>query len=177
MAIVVKSIAELQRVMMEQVHKAMEESSDELINEIQDSVDEVVYKAYQNSEMTYERTKSLQKTLRSNPADSKHNTQRATIAIDHDKKQSDWYSVKSGNHYYNVPERVVNGHYGTFTGIGKATPYSADGQKHNIVPNARHNHQWSKPRDYMKHAEEKLEGYGYLNKCLVRHLPSHIKIV
>lgn len=177
MAIVVKSIAELKRVIMEQVHKAMEESSNELIKEIQDSVDEVVYDAYQNSKMKYERTYSLKETLRSNSADSKYNTRRATIAINHDKKQSDWYSVKSGNHYYNVPETVVYGRYGTFTGYGKATPYSADGEKHYILPNALHNHKWSKPRDYMRHAEEKLEGYGYLNKCLARHLPSHIRIV
>lgn len=177
MAIQVSSIAELERVMMEQIHEAMKDSEDDLIDEIKQSIDEVVYQAYQNPHQKYKRTYSLKETLRSNPASSKYNSKRATIAISHDKTQSDWYSVKSGNHYYNVPERVVEGSYGTFNGIGKATPYSQDGERHNINPSASDSQKWSKPRDYMKHAEEKLEGDGYLNKCLARHLPSHMKIV
>lgn len=170
MAVTVSSIEELQKVMMQQVHEAMEKSSDELINEIQKSMDEVVY-SYKPS--YYSRTYSLKKTLESDYKKSYWNHLKASILIHHNKfgDNAEWTSVKSGNHYRNVPETVTQGKYGTFYGVG------ADEEYHNINPNTRNALlTWSKPRDYMKHAEEKLGGDGYLKRCLKPHLPSHITI-
>lgn len=168
MAIVVSSIAELKRVMMEQVHEAMERASDDLIDEIKDSIDTVVY---DYNPRRYERTESLKKSLRLNPQQSKHNIVRATITIDHDKNSATWASVKSGKRYRYAPETVTYGKYGTYVGEG------ADGEYHKILPDEPENKVWSKPRDYMAHAKQQLEGDGYLRKCLDDHLPPHITII
>jgi hypothetical protein len=84
----------------------------------------------------------------------------------------DYFSVKDGSRRIDIPE-IVTGQkkYGTFIGQGV---YAYGSDEHTINPSGQ---AWSKPRDYMAHAEQKLEGYGYLRKCLANHLPSHITII
>jgi hypothetical protein len=167
MAIVVSSIAELQRVMMEQVKEAMDESVEDLKDEIKESIDEVVYD-YQPER--YERTKTLKDSLAQ--IGSSLTTRSASITVGHDTSQMDYFSVQDGSRRIDIPEIVTYGAYGTFKGQGV---YAYGSDYHDIDPSK--GREWSKPRDYMAHAEQKLEGYGYLRKCLANYLPPHIIII
>ena len=168
MAIVVSSIAELERVMMEETQKFMEKSSNKLINEIGQSIDETVYNYKPDR---YIRTKQLKKTLRLDKQQSMSGLRKASVAVNHNTDNAVWFSVGSGNIRKDIPEIVTYGAYGTIKGCG-INAYGSD--YHDIDPSR--GGEWAKPRDYMKHAEEKLEGYGYLNRCLQPHLPSYVTI-
>lgn len=166
MAIQVSSIAELQRVMMQQVQEAMDKSADSLIDEIKQSINETVY-SYQPD--TYKRSKDLQKTLEIDPSVSGNSTQ-ASIRVQHNTSKAGWFSVKDGQGRFDIPEIVTYGAYGTFVGKG----IEAYGRTyHTINPSGT---EWGKPRDYMQHAEDKLDNGGYLNRCLRPHLPSYVTI-
>jgi hypothetical protein len=168
MAIQVSSIAELQRIMMEQVHEAMKDSENDLIDEIKQSIDEVVY-SY--NPVRYDRSEDLKNTLELDDAQSKLGIGTASITINHNKKKANWFSVKDGSKYNYVPETVVNGKYGAFKGEGI---FAHGSEYHDIDP--KYGTSWSKPRDYMKHTQKKLENGGYLTRCLSPHLPPHITI-
>lgn len=170
MAIQVSSIAELERVMMEQTQKFMEKSSNKLINEIEQSIDETVY-SYNPDR--YKRTKQLQKTLRLDKQQSTSGLKKASIVVNHNTDNAVWFSVGSGKLRKDIPEIVTYGAYGTIKGRGI---YAYGSDYHDINPSLEQSKEWAKPRDYMKHAEEKLEGYGYLNRCLQSHLPSYVII-
>lgn len=167
MAIQVSSIAELQRVMMEQIQECMEKSSDNLIGEIKQSLDETVYN-YEPDR--YIRTNQLKDTLELDESQSITSTTQASMVVNHNTDNAVWFSVANGEIRKDIPEIVTYGAYGTFVGQGV---YAYGSDEHTINPRGQ---VWSKPRDYMKHAEEKLEGYGYLNRCLSPHLPPHITI-
>ena len=167
MAIQVSSISELQRVMMAQVQECMEKSSDNLIEEIKQSLDETVYN-YEPDR--YIRTNQLKDTLELDESQSITSTTQASMVVNHNTDNAVWFSVANGEIRKDIPEIVTYGAYGTFAGQGVYV-YGSD--EHTINPRGR---VWGKPKDYMKHAEEKLEGYGYLNRCLSPHLPPHITI-
>ena len=168
MSIQVSSIAELQQVMMEETKKAMDKSSNELINEIKQSVDEVVY-SY--SPVRYDRTHQLRETLEVDNSQSVSDGTQASIVINHNTGKAGWFSVKDGQGRTDIPEIVTYGGYGYFYGEGLDVYGSSF---HNINPSVGRS--WSKSRDYMKHAEEKLDGGGYLNRCLSPYLPSYVTI-
>ena len=166
MGIVVNSIAQLQAIMMQQVKQAMDESVEDLKNEIEESIDEVVY---DYTPVRYERNMTLKNSLAQ--TGSSLSTHSASITIGHDTGEMDYFSVKDGTKRRDIPEIVTYGAYGTFKGVG-VDAYGSD--LHDIDPSKGG---WSKPRDYMSHAEQKLEGYGYLIRCLEDYLPPHITIV
>lgn len=167
MAIQVSSIAELQKVIMEQIQECMEKSSDNLIGEIKQSLDETVYNYEPDP---YIRTYQLKDTLELDESQSTTSNIRASMVVNHNTDNAVWFSVANGKIRKDIPEIVTYGAYGTFVGKGI---YAYGRDEHTINPSGQ---DWSKPRDYMKHAEEKLEGYGYLNRCLSPHLPPHITI-
>lgn len=163
----VSSIAELQQVMMEETKKVMDKSSNELINEIKQSVDEVVYNY---SPVKYDRTHQLRESLEVDNSQSVSDGSQASIVIHHNTSNGGWFSVADGQYRMDIPEIVTHGAYGTFYGEG----IEAHGVKyHTIDPNGT---EWGKERDYMKHAEEKLDGGGYLNRCLSPYLPSYVTV-
>lgn len=168
MAIQVSSIAELEKVMMEQIQEYMEKSSDNLIDEIKQSLDETVYNYKPDR---YIRTYQLKDTLELDESQSTTSNTQASMVVNHNTNNAVWFSVANGEIRKDIPE-IVTGQkkYGTFVGQGV---YAYGSDDHTINPLGQ---DWSKPRDYMKHAEEKLEGYGYLNRCLSPHLPSYITI-
>lgn len=166
MAIQVSSIAELQQVMMQQTQEFMDKSADNLIDEIKQSIDETVY-SYPKT--TYNRSKDLQNTLEVDPSVSGGAIQ-ASIRVQHNTSNASWFSVKDGQGRFDIPEIVTYGAYGTFVGKG----IEAHGRSyHEINPSGT---EWGSPRDYMQHAEDKLDGGGYLNRCLSPHLPSYVTI-
>jgi hypothetical protein len=166
MAIQVSSIEELKRVMMQQTQEFMNKSADNLIDEIKESIDETVY-SYQPD--TYNRSKDLQNTLEADPSVSGNDTQ-ASIRVQHNTSKAGWFSVKDGQGRFDIPEIVTYGAYGTFVGEG----IEAHGRKyHTINPKGT---EWGKPRDYMQHAEDKLDNGVYLKRCLSSYLPSYVTI-
>ena len=142
-------------------------SEDNLIEEIKQSLDETVY-SYEPDR--YIRTNQLKDTLELDESQSITSTTQASMVVNHNTDNAVWFSVANGEIRKDIPEIVTYGAYGTFAGRGVYV-YGSD--EHTINPRGR---VWGKPRDYMKHAEEKLEGYGYLNRCLSPHLPSHITV-
>ena len=168
---IVSSIAELQMEMMRQVKEIMDKSVLDLEDEIKESIDKVVYEGYKNPHMRYDRTNTLKNSL--SQTGSSLTARNASITIGHDPSQMDYFSVKDNSRRMDIPE-IVTGQkkYGTFKGRGV---YAYGGDYHDINPSKGIG--WSKPRDYIAHAEQKLEGYGYLRKCLENHLPPHITIV
>ena len=166
MSIQVSSIAELQAEIIRQTQEFMNKSSDSLIDEIKQSVDEVVY-SYKPHK--YGRTNDLRDSLEVDPSVSGGGTQ-ASIRVRHNTSNTNWFSVADGQYRMDIPEIVTHGAYGTFYGEG----IEAHGVKyHTIDPNGT---EWGKERDYMQHAEEKLDGDGYLNRCLSPYLPSYVTI-
>ena len=162
----VSSIAELQAEIMRQTQEFMNKSADSLVDEVKQSVDEVVY-SYQPN--TYGRTKNLRDSLEVDPSVSGGGTQ-ASIRVQHNTSKANWFSVADGQGRFDIPEIVTYGAYGTFVGEG----IEAHGRKyHTINPNGT---AWGKPRDYMQHAEDKLDDGGYLTRCLSPHLPSYVTI-
>ena len=164
----VSSIAELQQVMMEETKKAMDKSSNDLIDEIKQSIDEVVY-SY--DPIRYERSDDLKESLELNENASSCTSDSASITIQHNLNKTHWFSVKNGNNVQYIPEIVTEGKYGIFKGEGI---FAHGSEYHDIDP--RFGTSWSKPRDYMKHAKEKLDGGGYLNRCLSPYLPSYVTV-
>ena len=166
MAIQVSSIAELQQIMMQQTQEFMNKSADNLIDEIKQSIDETVY---DYNPVRYDRTKGLQNSLEADPSVSGGGSQ-ASIRIQHNTSGGNWFSVADGQGRFDIPEIVTYGAYGTFRGTGID---AHGGDYHDINPSGT---AWGKARDYMQHAEDKLDGGGYLNRCLSPHLPSYVTI-
>lgn len=158
MAIQIKNMAELEAVMMAEVAKAFKSSENDLIDEIKQSIDETVYN-YQP--VRYERNEDLKNTLEAK-------TVSTSMVVSHNTDKASWFSVKDGSDRKDIPEIVTYGAYGTYNGYGID---AHGGDYHNINPSSQ---TWAKPRDYMKHAEEKVEGNGY--QFLAGHLPSYATI-
>ena len=167
MGIRISSFAELQQVIMQQTQEFMDKSVDNLIDEIKQSIDETVY-SYQPV-VRYNRSKDLQNTLEADPSVSGNGTQ-ASIRVQHNTNNASWFSVKDGQGRFDIPEIVTYGAYGTFRGEGVE---AHGGSYHDIDPSGT---AWGKERDYMQHAEDKLDGGGYLTRCLSPHLPSYVII-
>lgn len=169
MAIEIKSVADLELVLAQEVQKIFQKSEKDLIKEIQKSIDEVVYQAYTPT-IRYDRSGDLKKTL-------KAKTYNTELIVDHDKSKAGWFSVKDGKKFTDVPE-VVTGHtedgkiakYGTFKGEG----IDAHGSNiHDIRPESWR--AWARPRDYMQQAEENIEANGY--QFIRKHLPSYATLI
>lgn len=159
MGIIVSSIAELEAVMMAEVANAFKKSENDLIEEIKQSIDETVYNYKPDR---YERSGDLKNTLEAK-------TVQTSMVVSHNTDKASWFSVKDGSSRKDIPEIVTYGAYGTFVGEGVD---AHGGIYHKIIPSLQ---EWAKPRDYMQHAEEIVEGNGY--QFLQGHLPSYAKII
>jgi hypothetical protein len=157
MAIVVSSIAELQRVMMEETQRAMIKTEDTMLEDISERINKEVYQAY--TPKVYERTGDLKRSLNSGTYEV--NPQRIRSYVNHDPNYANWYSVKDGTRFEGVPDVVSFGYYGTFEGVGY------DGQMHRINPNGT---AWGKPRYYMYLTERE-----YMD-ALSWHLPYSCRV-
>ena len=158
MAIQVSSIAELQRVMMEQVKDAMENTSHWLINEVKDVVDKTVYDAYNPD--VYDRTDTLINSI--DITDTKGSNRYYSLTVGH--QPSYWHSIGEGVIDY-VPYIVHYGKTGTYVGMGE----NQHGQYvyHSIQPKGT---PYGRPRPYMDRAVKSLKSR---NKYL-RHLVANI---
>lgn len=136
MIIQVSSIAELQRVIMEETQRAMIKTEDDMVMIIGDRIDKEVYQAYTPN--SYNRTGDLKSSL--DTGTCVWSPQRIQSYIRHDPYYANWRSVKYGTKFSSVPEVVSYGGYGTFNGEGY------DGQRHTLNPSGT---QWGKPRYYM----------------------------
>ena len=136
MAIVVKSIDELHRVMMQQAKKAMQHTEDNMTEIIGERIEKNVYQAY--TPTVYERTGGLKSSLTTETYSLGAN--RVRSLINHDPTYANWYSVQDGSKFEDVSEVVSFGSYGTFNGIGH------DGYMHHLNPAGT---RWGKPRFYM----------------------------
>lgn len=164
MTMQVSSIAELEQLMISETQKAMDASSNDLIEEIKQSIDEVVY-SY--SPVRYGRTHALRESLESHSGGGGGD---ASLLVNHNTGNAGWFSVKDGSGISTIPEIVTYGGYGTFVGWGE---YAHGNAWHNINPSGA----WAGARDYMQHAEDKLDGGGYLHRCLSPYLPPYARIV
>ena len=136
MAIQVSSIAELQRVMMEETQRAMIKTEEDMIEIIERRIDKEVYQTY--TPKFYKRTYSLKGSL--NTGTYEPDSKRIRSYINHDPYYAKWYSVKDGEKFEDVPTVVSLGRYGTFNGVGY------DGQIHHLNPSGT---KWGEPRWYM----------------------------
>lgn len=159
MAIRVKSMAELEAAMMAEVANAFKKSENDLIEEIKQSIDETVY-SYKP--VRYKpRSGDLKNTLEAK-------TVQTSMVVSHNTDKASWFSVADGSKCKDIPEIVTYGAYGTYKGYGID---AHGGDYHDINPSSQ---EWAKPRDYMKHTEEIVEGNGY--QFLEKHLPSYARI-
>ena len=158
MAIQVGSIAELQRVMMQQVQEAMDNTSHWLINEVKDNVDKTVYDAY--SPDVYDRTDTLMNSL--DITDTQRSNRYYSMTIGH--QPSYWHSIGQGAINY-VPYIVHYGKVGTYVGMGE--DQHGHYRYHDTSPNGR---AYGRPRPYMDNAVQSLKaGNKYL-----QHLVANI---
>lgn len=158
MAIQVSSIAELQRVMMQQVQEAMDNTSHWLVNEVKDTVDKTVYDAYNPD--VYDRTDTLMNSL--DITDTQRSNKYYSMTVGH--QPSYWHSIGQGVINY-VPYIVHYGKVGTYVGMGE----NQHGHYvyHNTSPNGR---AYGRPRPYMDNAVQSLKaGNKYL-----QHLVANI---
>lgn len=155
----INSVAELELALMSETEKIFQKSENDLINEIKDSIDEVVY-SYEPDR--YWRSGGLKNSLVAN-------TVPTSLIVTHDVNKTTWFSVKDGKKRKDIPEIVTYGGYGRYRGYG-VDAYGGD--FHDIDPAPWK--EWAKPRDYMQHAEEKViaNGYAFIRK----HLPSYATI-
>lgn len=160
MAIQVSSIAELQRVMMEQIQEAMDNTSHWLINEVKDSVNKTVYEAYTPSQDGYDRTETLINSI--DITDTQGSNRYYSITIGH--QPSYWHSIGQGVIDY-VPQIVHNGKVGTFIGFGE--DQNGVYRHHYIVPNGT---PYGKPRPYMDNAVKSLKSRNKYLKHLVANI-------
>jgi hypothetical protein len=157
----INSVSELHLALMSETEKIFKKSEKDLINEIKDSIDEVVYDSY--DPIRYNRSGDLKNTLVAN-------TQNTTLIVSHDINKASWFSVKDGKKFKDVPDVVVGQKkYGTFKGYGID---AHGGDYHDIEPTSWK--AWARPRDYMQHAENKIiaNGYAFIRK----HLPTNVTI-
>ena len=139
MAIQVSSIAELQRVMMEETERAMIKTEDDMLDIISRRIDKEVYQAYKpDPNNGYQRTYGLRSSL--NTGTNAIDTEHIESYINHDTNYANWYSVKDGAKFDEVPWVVSMGMYGTFNGVGY------DGQMHHLNPSGT---KWGQSRFYM----------------------------
>jgi hypothetical protein len=136
MAIQVSSIEELKRVMMEETQRAMIKAEDNMLEDIGERINKEVYQAY--TPKVYKRTGALKSSL--NTGTYEVNSERIRSYINHDTDYANWYSVKDGKKFNDVPKMVSFGWYGTFNGVGY------DGQMHHLNPSGT---KWGKSRYYM----------------------------
>ena len=158
MAIQVSSIAELQKVMMQQVQEAMDNTSHWLLNEVKDTVDKTVYDAY--SPTVYGRTNTLINSI--DITESQGSNRYCSITVGH--QPSYWHSIGAGAINY-VPHIVHYGKTGTYEGMGE-NQYGHY-VYHSIHPKGT---PYGRPRPYMDKAVKSLKsGNKYL-----RHLVANI---
>ena len=151
MAIQVSSIAELQRVMMQQVSQGIQKTEGYLVDETKNTIDEVVYKKY--TPKKYKRTYTLRDSVQ---ITQRHNgMNNCGVTVGHNDTAS-WFSIGDGV-TYNTPSIVTNGTYGVF--IGMADDQFGNYIYHNTTPNKI----YGRPRRYMDATVNKLEqGNKYL---------------
>lgn len=160
MAIQVSSIAELQKVMMQQVQEAMDNTSHWLLNEVKDTVDKTVYDAYSPKIDGYERTKTLINSI--DITNTQGSNRYYSMTVGH--QPSYWHSIGQGVIDY-VPHIVHYGKVGTYIGMGE--DQHGNYRYHDTSPNGR---AYGKPRPYMDNAVQSLKvGNKYL-----RHLVANI---
>jgi len=158
MAIQVSSIEELKRVMMEETQRAMIKAEDNMLEDIGERINKVVYQAY--TPKVYKRTGDLKSSLNSGTYEV--NSERISSYVNHDPYYANWYSVKDGARFEDVPLVVSMGYcWGTFNGIGY------DGQMHHLNPSGT---PWGKGRYYMY-----LTDREYMN-MLSYHLPYSCRV-
>lgn len=136
MAIQVSSIEELEKVIMGQVREAMRKTEDDMTEIIGRRIDTNVYQAY--TPRFYNRTYGLKSSL--NTGTYHMDDKRIRSYINHDPYYANWYSVKDGEKFDEVPYVVSLGRAGTFVGEGY------DGEFHTLVPNGK---PWGRSRYYM----------------------------
>lgn len=151
MAIQVSSIAELQRMMMQQVQEAMDNTSHWLINEVKDSVDKTVYEVYDPK--VYDRTNTLINSI--DITDTQRSNRYYSMTVGH--QPSYWHSIQQGSINY-APQIVTYGKYGTYIGMGENQ--HGEYVYHNTTPRGA----YSRPRPYMDDAVQSLKTRNkYLN--------------
>lgn len=165
MAIIVSSIAELQRVIMEQVNQGIQNTESYLINETKDTIDEVVYQQYtpDKYQRTYTLRESIQITNRHRSANS------CGVTVGHNDT-ANWFSIGEGL-TYDTPYIVSEGKYGTF--IGMADDQFGNYILHNTTPKGT----YSKPRRYMDATVNKLtQGNRYLQH-LAHTIGGNVRVI
>lgn len=155
MAIQVKSVQELRKVMMSLVKNGMQQTSSWLVKEVKDVVDNTVYDAY--TPKRYERTESLINSI--DITNTKSSVEAYSLIVGH--KPASWHSIGKGSIDY-VPQIVHNGKTGAYVGIG--TNQYGDYVYHKILPRGT---PYGKPRPYMDKAVESLKsGNKYLHQLV-----------
>ena len=157
MVIQVNSIAELQRVMMEQVSQAMQQTEDFVIEETKDAVNQTVYQQYtpDRYKRTYALRDSIQITERYRGAGG------CGMVVGHNGSAS-WFSIGEGT-TSDVPSIVTNGNYGTF--VGMADDQFGNYSWHDTTPKGS----YCKPRNYMEEAVQSLmAGNKYLQHLVAK---------
>lgn len=164
MAIQVSSIAELERVMMEQVMQGIQDTEDFLINETKDAVDKTVYQQYQPNK--YQRTYTLRDSIQ---ITNRHkNLNNCGVTVGHNDT-ANWFSIGDGI-TYDTPYIVSEGKYGTF--VGWADDQFGNYILHNTTPKGS----YSKPRRYMDEAVQSLKSGDKYLKYLVATMGSGVTI-
>lgn len=166
MAIQVNSIAELQKVMMDMVEDAMDDTSDFLVDKTREIIDKTVYDVYKPK--YYHRTNYLRDSV--DIIDFERSNKRYSMTIGHNKDNFDWFSI--GEHTIDyVPEIVTYGKYGTYRGYG--TDQMGIWRYHDTTPSGS----YSKPRPYMDKTVKALKSNNtYLNQ-LKSNINSNVEIV
>lgn len=153
---VVKSIAELKKAMMNLVKDSMDENKDWLIQETKDKVDEVVYDIY--DPVRYFRTNYLKDSI--DIINDKQSSRRYSITVGHNLDNRDWFSIGEFTINY-VPQIVTYGKYGTF--IGMAYDQFGNYTPHDTTPKGS----YSRPRPYMDKTVEELKSNNkYLHQIV-----------
>lgn len=164
MAIQVSSIAELQRVMMQQVMQGIQDTEDFLVNEAKDAVNETVYKQYDPDK--YKRTYVLRDSIQITNRHS--NLNNCGVTVGHNDT-ANWFSIGDGI-TYDTPSIVTYGKYGTFKGW-------ADDQFGNyILHNTTPKIAYGKPRRYMDEAVQSLKSGDKYLKHLVATMGNGVTI-
>ena len=157
---VVKSIAELQKAMMDMVNNAIEDTSDFLIKETTDMIKKTVYDAY--IPIYYDRTHTLEYSVGAT------NKSYCSITIGH--FPSYWHSIQQGV-INEVPQIVTSGSYGTYIGMGE----NQHGEYiyHNTTPDGS----YGRPRPYMDRTVEELKSGNKYLKHLANNINANVKVV
>ena len=161
MAIQVSSIAQLQRVMMQQVKSAMKAESDWLVDYTKDMVQKTVYDVY-NPEV-YERTGQLKDSI--DVIQTKDAGVSYSMTVGHNLKGVYWHSV-ADYRKVGVPYIVHYGKTGTYRGVGY-DQHGAYPTYHNIDPRGK---VYGRRRPYMDYTVKALQTSNLYLRNIVANL-------